>query len=71
MYPGEKEHVAYQEYVLDHAMGDAPSGKDGKHMKKPEWREYTRKGKNKMASGGKDAPQKQLKRNPMMDIHAR
>ncbi len=70
MYPGEKEHVAYQEYALDHAMGDAPGNKTGRIMNKAEWREYTRKGKNKMASG-KDAPQKPQKRNPMMDVHAR
>ena len=55
-YPGEGEHVAYTDYRLDHAMGDAPGGKNGKAMTKDEWREYTSKMKNKTASAEPKKP---------------
>jgi len=70
MYPGEKQHVAYQDYVLDHAMGDAPGNKNGKRMSKSEWIEYTEKGRNKMASGGKEKPGNPTKQSPMNNIRA-
>ncbi len=71
-YPGEAQHLAYQDYVLDHATGDAPGNGKGRRMTKKEWVEYTKRGENKTAGAppAKPSPTKPVTNSPMSKVYA-